>query len=473
MDAIDRALRARALFATPGFFFSILFVSSSFCALYDLFLPNLRIPMISGSIGLLFLFASTTRLGTVMSLSTSRAYLFMTAWFAIGVPLAVWRGGAADAFRKFWLLVIIAYFCVAGLCVTSRMVTRAVMYLSVLISITAGLILLLGTPEPFTGRIVLNDTRFNDPNDIAMMLVLGMPLNGFVALNPRLGGLHRSVGVVGLLLSALAFGRSGSRGGLLALLAVMLYLFWKVAPVKKILLLLTLLAAAGVANVVTPAGVMGRFGVFWEDEDNSNSRERQIAVDSRQARWALFIESLRVTMQHPIFGVGMGNFVVADNLNAVEQGLRHGAWHVTHNTYTEISSEGGVPPLIAFCVIMVWCWRSLTRLEHPLYLKGHPDQAQLQSLVFALRLTLVGFMVACFFLSVAYHNKFPVLVGLIAALHLAVQDELRMLGLTPGTAQTAVPVLHPGMQPVQPAWGGPGARPLPQSQPPQMTPFRR
>jgi len=57
---------------------------------------------------------------------------------------------------------------------------------------------------------------------------------------------------------------------------------------------------------------------------------------SAQQRKELLFKSLKVTVRHPLFGVGPGNFEVVS-----------GAWDVTHNSYTQISAEGGIPAF--FC----------------------------------------------------------------------------------------------------------------------------
>lgn len=422
--SVDRMIRSRFPFAFFGFLFSLLFLSSTFCALIDLTVPNLKIPLISGSIAIVFLMASAERLGSVMKLPVSRAYLFMTAWFIIGVSTSVWRGGSVDMMRKLWLLVIVAYFCLAGMCVTSRMVIRATTLLAGFISITALLIVLFGEPERFTGRVVLLNSRFDDPNDIAMMLTLGMPLICFVMLGRNFSFFIRGLSFVGLLLSLVAFGRSGSRGGMLSLAAILVYTFWRVSVPKKIGLMLATLVLGGLAAGLFPTMMIDRLQSIWSDE--SGSQVVDVAVASRQARWDLFTKSVIMTLHNPVFGVGLGNFAVAENRDAIEQGARRGSWHVTHNSYTEISSEAGIPALIAFCVILVWCWRTLRQMSAPQYLRNHPDAEQLGRLIFALQLTLAGFAVGSFFLSVGYHNKMPTIVGLIAALHLALRDELQL-----------------------------------------------
>jgi O-antigen ligase len=67
------------------------------------------------------------------------------------------------------------------------------------------------------------------------------------------------------------------------------------------------------------------------------------AYASSQLRQDLFWRSIDVTKAHPLFGVGPGNFQIIS-----------GSWHVSHNSFTQMSSEGGIPALILY-VLILWC----------------------------------------------------------------------------------------------------------------------
>ena len=45
------------------------------------------------------------------------------------------------------------------------------------------------------------------------------------------------------------------------------------------------------------------------------------ATGSTEARWQVFLDSVVMTARHPIFGVGLGNFTMADNDFAHERGF--------------------------------------------------------------------------------------------------------------------------------------------------------
>jgi O-antigen ligase len=66
------------------------------------------------------------------------------------------------------------------------------------------------------------------------------------------------------------------------------------------------------------------------------------AYSSAQQRLQLFWRSVEATETHPLFGVGPGNFQIIS-----------GNWHVSHNSLVQASSEGGLPGLFLY-VLIVW-----------------------------------------------------------------------------------------------------------------------
>ena len=91
------------------------------------------------------------------------------------------------------------------------------------------------------------------------------------------------------------------------------------------------------------AGALGlrRYTTFTEeqqsdyavmDEDYDPNME-SVAINSAKQRQRLLAKSIMFTLQHPIFGVGLGMFVVAEDNDAHAGGRRKGSWQGTHNSY--------------------------------------------------------------------------------------------------------------------------------------------
>jgi O-antigen ligase len=137
--------------------------------------------------------------------------------------------------------------------------------------------------------------------------------------------------------------------------------------------------------------LIARLGDTFGSDDPSSST----AYSSSQQRQELFWRSLEITAKHPLFGIGPGNFPIIS-----------GSWHVTHNSYTQMSSEGGIPALI-FYVAILWCgFKNLQRTR-----KFSVGNSQTKLLAGALRASLAGFAVGSIFGSYAYEFFPYFLVG--------------------------------------------------------------
>jgi putative inorganic carbon (HCO3(-)) transporter len=141
--------------------------------------------------------------------------------------------------------------------------------------------------------------------------------------------------------------------------------------------------------------LVGRLkGTFNVKEDTA------AAYDSAQDRKRLFWRSIEVTKEHPLFGVGPGNF------NEVS-----GQWHTTHNSFTLMSSEGGIPAVILY-VFILWCgFRNLRATKR--LVRGQTESMLLARALFA---SLAGYVVGSTFLSVAYQFFPYILVAYTTAL---------------------------------------------------------
>src|ERR1700737_1542022 len=112
---------------------------------------------------------------------------------------------------------------------------------------------------------------------------------------------------------------TSSRGGLISLIVTAGVVLWQFAIRGRRRYLVTIVAIAGIVfSVYSANGVMSRL-----------SSKDESASESAEIRTELLIKSLKVTAQHPLFGIGPGNFPVVS-----------GFWDVTPNSYTPMSAEG-------------------------------------------------------------------------------------------------------------------------------------
>ena len=114
------------------------------------------------------------------------------------------------------------------------------------------------------------------------------------------------------------------------------------------------------------------------------------------------MRSLEMTANHPIFGVGPGNFQTLT-----------GDWHVTHNTYTELSSECGIPALFLFLLLL---WSGFRNLRSRRTNLGSAHE-ELQLYFPALRIALLVYALGAFFSSTAYQLLPYYLISYTTLLH--------------------------------------------------------
>jgi O-antigen ligase len=106
---------------------------------------------------------------------------------------------------------------------------------------------------------------------------------------------------------------------------------------------------------------------------------------------------------------------------AQEQG-KQGVWLLTHNTYTEISSESGIPGFLLFAGSLVSTWLLLRAVHERA--KRDPRFVTIRNTAFCMMLSMLGFSISIFFASMSYRYYFPSLVGLTIAFSVAAQAEM-------------------------------------------------
>ena len=205
-----------------------------------------------------------------------------------------------------------------------------------------------------------------------------------------------------LLMMTYAVLRTGSRGGFLALAVAAVVCLWEFAIRGRRPFLIGFAVLAGLILWQSAGGmVMGRLRATLDGNEDSAA-----AYASGQARQLLFWKSLDVTMQHPLFGVGPGNF---DQVS--------GQWHTTHNSFTLLSSEGGLPALILYVLIFWSAFKNLRAAK-----RRAPKRTEARLLAGALFASLAAYAVGSAFLSVAY-SYFPyILVAYTSAIFLMTQE---------------------------------------------------
>jgi hypothetical protein len=394
------------------------------------FLGSLRIPMIL----MVLLLLITILSGQFMrSLSTAgtRLMLALLAWAAVSSVFSVWRRGSLDFLKDLSLSVVVFVAIVSLVRTVSDL--RKVVAVQLLAITVASLMSFVSRGEDT--RLALAGGSYGDPNGFAAAILQAIPL--CFMFHDRLHGPFTKLIAMSLMLPMLvAFLRTGSRGGMIAFLLVGVLVFLRVGVIKKVLLL-AVGALVGVGMMFfLPESLRVRYMTLFGSPAAVERTDLDLggASSSSEARLALLRLSVVMTFRNPVFGVGPGMFPVAGDMAAKEDGQRRGTWQVTHNTYTQVSSELGFPGLFLFLGLMWQGWRGARAVSR---LPAHGRNQQLESLSqigAVLQLSFFGFAISVFFLSLFYWMTWGIVIASMICIERLVQEESRALAENPGTA---------------------------------------
>ncbi|HEY3938713.1 MAG TPA: O-antigen ligase family protein [Bryobacteraceae bacterium] len=402
----------------------------------------LHIPMIM--LGCLMIGALAQKGGWKGAIS-SKATLFygaLNVWILVCFPLSSWRGGSLP-YVILSLESFVVYLIVVQLIKTSgdwRFVAGAYAY-----AVLVAAILSFFLSKTVNGRISLASGTLADPNEFALTLVLGLPF-WFYKISEA--GPLKKILYLGLTVPILiSFGRAGSRSGLLALGALFLVMLLFAGVKQKAIMTGVAVLALVLGAVLLPDYLKARFTTLFSSSGGAHlDLEDRVSlhsdVASSEAREMLLRESLQLTVQHPIFGVGPGIFADSAWNLARTEGSRGGPAQVSHNTYTQLSSEIGIPGFLFFTLTMLVCAKYGISDYRRLSASG-PSITKGSLYMFA---AMAALAVGVFFLTLGYSMLLSVMFGLAVSLHGVANSE------TAGgeTIETEQPALLP-RRPAAPA----------------------
>jgi len=340
----------------------------------------------------------------------SFCFAALTGWVAMAWPLSIWRANSSGNVRATveGLCVFVAVVQIASTIENWRKISAALGYAVFLASVLS-----FHYGRFVQGRLALEAGSLADPNEFALALVVGVP---FLLYSAAIATPLKRIVLYGCFAVVLyCFARTGSRGGLLALAALFLVLFVLSRPSQKLLMIFAALIGIVAAGIFLPTYLKLRFLTFFSasDDVSASLRDRLGSdVASSEARKELLIQSIEITMQHPLLGVGPGNFPWEARKQRVARGEPGGWALVTHNTYTQYSSECGIPAFIFwvgtlfFCVkYLIQTYRETSTVDPVL---AHAARDALSG--------MAALIVGSCFLALAYGLEIPVLLGLAVSL---------------------------------------------------------
>lgn len=319
--------------------------------------------------------------------------LLLCAGALLSMPLAINPVEAWGAFNEVFIKAVLMFLVIINAVRTERRL-RVLLLLVMAVSLTLSYNAL---NDYRLGNFAVEGYRvrgsiggmFGNPNDMALHLVTIVPIAVGFFLNTR-NGIKKLIFAGCGLLYVIAIVVTFSRGGFLGLAGVAAFLAWKISRKNRIAVVLLLVLGAGAFLALAPGEYAGRLASISNFSLDPNG--------SANARQALLTRSILVTLNNPIFGVGIGNF---HTVSIHEQ--------VSHNAYTQVSAEMGIASMVMYVLFILAALKGLRRVERETF--GDAENNRFYYLAVCLQASLIGYMISSFFASVAYHWYIYYLVG--------------------------------------------------------------
>lgn len=388
---------------------------------FDVIANGLHVP----TVVLFFLLLTSFVTGTLfrgLASKIGKLLMVMFFWVTLATIFSIWRGGALPVYELF-ASALLGFVFVSGLPSSLRNI-RQTLYTLALSSVVAA-ILSFYFGGYVNGRLEIAQGAYADPNEFAMCLLMGVPFCLLMSSSTK------SIFLKGAYLLTLvpvfwSFFNTGSRGGLIGLIVFLVLLLWEASFAKKIVILIA--TAGGLVWVVSfmPSYLKARYSTYFSIEPSApaaGSEYLQSDVGSAEARKDLIKKSIMITMAHPFLGVGPGDFPAALDWNAKQQGSRTN-WMVTHNSYTQASSETGIPGLIMLVMVIIYSFREINGIYKVTGPNGSFPRPDFFECAKYLRLSIASLAVCMFFLSVAFDFNLYLLAGVIVSLRRILNNEM-------------------------------------------------
>jgi len=329
--------------------------------------------------------------------------LALAAGILLSSILGTWPSNSLELFTDRFIKVLIMYGLLVHLVDTKVRATR--LHLTFALS-TVGLALfainlkITGMATIEGNRAAFVDGLLGDPNDLALVLLMYVPLFTELVLGTR--GIRRLPW--GLLLAILAIGIlvTVSRGGALGLMIALGFTVYDRGRLRHRLLL----APAIVAVFV---GLLVLTGVHERSVGTLNQGTFEMSAQGRLDMWE---SGTRMVIHNPVFGVGFEQF--PDNhmtyaRNPVLRGSR-----AAHNSYIKAAAETGLAGFIPFMALVLLTFRigyDLRKAEVP------EDSPMERAVRRSLLPSMAGFSVAAFFLSQCWSWFFFIMFAQAAVMY--------------------------------------------------------
>ena len=382
-------------------------------------LGNAHLSELSAIIGLIAMLALNSNRREPLTRMTPElgAVIGLGAVILFTVPTSFWPGGSFGVFKDLYIKVALVFLLMVNTVTSPRRVER-ICWVIVLafgyISARAWFDYVRGVHLVEGGRVAgAAGGFFENPNDLALNLAAFLPLAMMYVKRPG-PVMKRAIaaGITLLMLGAIVFTKS--RSGMLGTVAMAVVYLLATRSLKPQVIL---------GGVVTGMLVLPMLPqTFWDRMESITDADKD-TTGSREQRRELMEEAWNVFLQHPLTGIGAGQFQNFGEPGATKK------WRVTHNAYLQVAAELGIFGLIFFLVIvwkgfsaawwtrrhLNWIYRRRSRKKpaaDPEDGLTADERYFLQTHGAAMLACMTGWFICAIFASVAFNWTIYYLVGL-------------------------------------------------------------
>ena len=318
----------------------------------------------------------------IFSFPQGKYLAIVTVLAVLSIPGSVWQGKSFDFVFSFYSKLLIFVYLIVMIVSTEEHLKK--LSWGLVLSCLALCITAVVNPMMVVGRLYVGGTY--DPNDLALLLVMCLPIIFY--LWEKESGSIKHLLLVTMLLSLYIVPKTGSRGGLLALVAVIVAILLK-KGIRYFFKGVLVVAVVAAMFYCVGGGQLERFSTISDLDDDYN----QSAQEGRVQIWK---RTSKLMLDNPLFGSGVGAFVQAEG-----QTHEGGKWSSAHNSFIQIGVESGLIALAAH----IWAlWKMISQArQRPGWLSS------------GLEVGLYAYVVGGMFLSWAYAYVFYLFIGLSLA----------------------------------------------------------
>ena len=347
-----------------------------------------------------------------------------TVWMLIGAPFSIWVGGSVNGLVNTWLKCFIVFFLVAGLLNSlpeCRKLGISMAWATACIVLTTAI---FGVDSADAGRLSGGAGTLGNSNDLATQILIGLPFCVHVITDKKRTVFVRIFFVL-VSAAAIVIGmRTGSRGALLSICVLAVLVFWKSSGAARVAIIAAFVAGIIAIPFVLTDDLKNRYLTIFEGEELAQTLTGdelfnvRSAIESSASRQQLIQHAMELSLHHPVFGVGFGQFPVADAARATADG-ENAYWHQVHNVFLLILVENGLPALIAYLISFGYAYFLVFRIYNRSRGRNEQDR-EIARMALCLLASLTAYFVCSNFSPSAYGFQFPLLAGFAAAFDMIV-----------------------------------------------------